>query len=65
PPDKYRLTALSLNCSSYFVMKNTPKIGLMSNFWGAVHGRPFFAYVASCVVMLVAARLRRGVGGVT
>lgn len=25
-----------LNCSSYFVMKNTPKVGLVSNFWGAV-----------------------------
>jgi hypothetical protein len=30
-----------LNCSSYFVMKNTPKVGFMSNFWGAVHDAPF------------------------
>ncbi|MFH5254512.1 hypothetical protein ACGTRS_25085, partial [Burkholderia semiarida] len=24
------------NCSLYFVMKNTPKVGRVSNFWGAV-----------------------------
>jgi len=23
--------------SSYFAIKNTPKVGLVSNFWGAVH----------------------------
>jgi hypothetical protein len=33
----YRCTACALNGSSYFAMKNTPKIGSMSNFWGAVH----------------------------
>ncbi|WP_222929334.1 hypothetical protein, partial [Pigmentiphaga humi] len=35
-------TSLRLNRSSYFVMKNTPEVGLLSNFWGAVHAGAFF-----------------------
>jgi len=27
----------SLNCFEYLPMKNTPEIGWVSNFWGAVH----------------------------
>ncbi|MDO3621402.1 hypothetical protein Q3O98_09860 [Ralstonia pseudosolanacearum] len=30
-----------LNASSYFAMKNTPKVEQMSNFWGAVQCWPF------------------------
>ncbi|MFP3507573.1 hypothetical protein, partial [Burkholderia sp. SIMBA_062] len=30
------------NRSSYFAMKNTPKVGSVSNFWGAVHSGGLF-----------------------
>jgi hypothetical protein len=30
-------------------MKNTPKVGLVSNFWGAVQGASFFCTLKSDV----------------
>src|SRR5437868_5238250 len=36
-PDSYSTAMDTLNCSVYLLMKNTPKVGSMSNFWGAVH----------------------------
>jgi len=38
----------SLNCFEYLPMKNTPEIGWVSNFWGAVHSaRSFLAFRTS------------------
>ncbi|PTQ69634.1 hypothetical protein C8K61_108284, partial [Pseudomonas sp. GV071] len=30
------VTADSLNCVVYLLMKNAPEVGLVSNFWGAL-----------------------------
>ena len=37
------ITTASLNASSYLVIKNTLKVGWVSNFWGAVQISPGFS----------------------
>jgi len=44
PPFKQRLTTSYLNFVSYFAMKNTPKVGSVSNFWGAVQQAGFLFF---------------------
>ncbi|WP_426224897.1 hypothetical protein, partial [Pseudomonas sp. DSP3-2-3] len=39
PRSRKASMADSLNCVVYLLMKNTPEVGWVSNFWGALHRR--------------------------
>lgn len=64
--DRTRTPLATLNCSVYLLMENTPKVGSISNLWGAVQlCRSGFFSECDCREMCKRQRERHGPGAIS